>query len=1120
MTTIGPPADGPLEPGAPPDRPVDGLGPDAPIQPRIGRVRTLTLGALMLLGVLLLIGLAPAAHHAAGHLPLAPADPTPIVAGATRPGTTAMRNLPVGLPAGVRVVTTHDVYPYAVAALGVPGAHALMAVLTSGNDLHPDITPDGKYVYPYHYAELQPILDAAPPDDLRRNATLLAAALIELAGQPASGHIAPVPGAAQAAYALLDRGRSSGGCDDQLDLLLLVAADPLTTLETLADEQVRTTTACPNEPTPGWVAGQAQMRKLGSASTPRPARVDGETSDALAADFATFQDLTQRFPGDTAAVTGLGDAYLRAGLRLLSSQPFTARRDLQLAVAQYNHAAELGDGHDADLGRARALTGLDEAKQAVPIAQQAVAGSTRPGSAREVLLAADQSAQDFSSAENVARDLDRIGPAAYPAATAFYPRPTDSDRRRAFDASLPLSMGADTLAPLYVHLAPQGGAGGTLEDLSLIPQYRDDLPVTATLTDCPSLAWRRDAILAGHAAQALQDWPQQFTGVRPDAAATSSCAASNLESIAALAVEHPGMISLLPMMNQADEDRLTDEWQNLLRWAGDLRDAATVTSDWEIADGDSSAEPALRFGEVAFLQRDYNEAAAQFDVAARRARVLSWNDDLTVEQALLNRGTALFKAARSAEAVALLRPVEQQATQGYAFQRSKRNDNGSGSFAAVAYFAAQQLADYESATGDLHAAVDDYQAAASWTPPMAWYGDGAPMVVFNNLALADLSAGATDTTATEEAQALRSDPMDPVFLMTAGFIADRAGKTADAANYDQRALASDPGEFPAANDLGVELAREHHDSAAEAALRQAIGAYPGYALGWFNLGVLEGQRGPLHLLASQGALAKAFTLDPTLKDRHHELTIDGKVYRTALDLSKPLPPRWSLADTQQAVALPATGLLTVLLLALGLARSSSRGGTELAKHWLKPIAAQLARIRGPKWVQRPYWGVAATAIAFVLTYLRHADSTTEMAGYALGVVILTGAAMYARLAIAARTKVATTQTSWLPGVAFGLTTGAIGFPWAPLPVVKTSVESPRIHLAAPLTVAALSLLLFVESAWLNVPLTQAFAVAALVMAGSTLLPIDPLDGANVGKAGVVAAVGVVAGAGLVALGVI
>ena len=77
-----------------------------------------------------------------------------------------------------------------------------------------------------------------------------------------------------------------------------------------------------------------------------------------------------------------------------------------------------------------------------------------------------------------------------------------------------------------------------------------------------------------------------------------------------------------------------------------------------------------------------------------------------------------------------------------------------------------------------------------------------------------------------------------------------------------------------------------------------------------------------------------------------------------------------------------------------------------------------------------------------------------------------------------------------------------------------------MHLAAPLTLAALSAALFVESAWLGVPLIQSLAVVALVMAGSTLLPMKPLDGAKVGKAGIAAAAGVVGGVVLIALGII
>jgi hypothetical protein len=75
-------------------------------------------------------------------------------------------------------------------------------------------------------------------------------------------------------------------------------------------------------------------------------------------------------------------------------------------------------------------------------------------------------------------------------------------------------------------------------------------------------------------------------------------------------------------------------------------------------------------------------------------------------------------------------------------------------------------------------------------------------------------------------------------------------------------------------------------------------------------------------------------------------------------------------------------------------------------------------------------------------------------------------------------------------------------------------------LAAPVILAALSAMLFVESVWLHTPVTEAWAVAALIMSASTLLPVGPLDGAQLGKAGVLAATGVVGGALLVGLSLI
>lgn len=1087
---------------------------------RRSRLTLLSMGALTLLGVLLIAALAPAAHLAAEKLPLRPDDVTALVEGSVNTGTTALRQLPVGLPTGKRIASVQDVYPFAVAALGESGARALSGLLTSQEWLVPSSAPDSyRFDYPYHYPVLEPILAGAPADQLQRNAVALAAALIQLDGRKGLEHSQ----AAAVAFGLLDRVRASGGCDAQLNLLLLVAADYRTSMEALVDEYRNSSAACPNDPTPGWITGQAQMRRLQGDVEPRPAYIDSYARTSLGMALSTFQVLAGRFPRDTAVVTGLGDAYLRAGLLLLYSNPFTARDDLRQAVGQYNRAAQLGDRHNADLGRARAFIGLGDPERAVQLATRAVGDSPPyPGVALEVLLAAEQAAHHYDSAQQVAQRLERSGSAAYPDSVAFYPAPTSFDRGLPFDATLPLSQGADALAPLQDDLTPAGGrGGGIVEDLAFIPEYRDNDPMTDTLTDCPSLAWRRDAIIAGHAAAALPDWPAEFTTGGPKVI-SHGCgwgSTDELRSIAELAVRQPLTDkSSVP----TDQLKLIDEWQNMLRWAKDLSGAKKLLVRWKELDAENPL-PALRYGEVAFLENDFNEAAAQFGEAARRARLQRWNDDLTVARAQLGRGAALFKAHRDAEAVALLRPLESLGTQGYAYLRAKGNSSesfdASLQYALVSYHAAVQLGNHESVTGDLRGAIDDYNLAASWTEVFTEHSF-RPEVVYNNLALAYLGVNATQPATINADRAIQADPMNPVFLMTAGFVAERAGNVGLAIDYNRRALHSDPGAFASANDLGVELARGHDYAAAENALRRAVGANPDYALGWFNLGVLESRRGPGYFLASQGAFGKAFALDETLKDRRHDLTIDGKVYRTALDLSKPIPPRWSLAQTQKAAPGTTAGLLTVVALGVGLARTSSSRGGDLAKRWLEPIEKRLNNIRGPIWLQPPFWALAATVVSFCAAYLRHVGSLNEIIAYSAGIAVLAGAAMLARVAVTARAKVSAAQTSWLPGMVFGLATGAVGITWAPLPVAKSDQEFHPLHLAAPLTSALIAVVLFIESAWLNVPLTQAFAVAGLIMAGSMLIPVKPLDGANLGKAGAVAAAGVVGGAILVVLGVV
>ena len=1081
--------------------------------------------SLIVAGLIVLLGFAPASRFTARGLPKAPARLFAVVAGVQHGTATAIRDVPVGLPPNARIRSAADVLPYAVAALGPSDARALMAILGSSSNLGGG--PVGVYSshlrYPYQYPAFDAVVRKAPSESFASGALALGAALTVLAAQPPVGGPGQpslaVQNAAAAAYSVLNRDRVTGGCAAQVDLLLLVASDENTSAGILSREEQLTEQACPHDPTPRWLVGQAQLRSIDLWVIPSlvsTAPPDGRTLAALHTALVTFTGLAAGYPRDTGALTGLGDAYLRAGTLLMPSEPFTARKDFQSAVTAYDHAVAAGGARNAAPGLARALIGLGEPAEAIRVLTPFATASAHPGPWLEILIGADEAAHDFGAAGTVAQRLDKLGPSAYPAGAALFPRPTTSAVDTLSDMSLPLSLGADTLRPLTAELILPGGAGGSVQDLSFIPEYRDDLGVTGTQGSCASGTWRRDAILDGQAAQTLAGWPAQFTSARPDV--TGECLwASKLKPIAEAAA------GVTLDTSTYSRDATMDSWQNLLRWAGDLPAAAKVAEQWQSATGDKDALPALRLGEIDFLMHHYNDAAAEFGLAARRARLIYWHDDLGVDQAELDRGAALLAAGRTAEGTQVLRPLDSLGTEGYSYQNSLPNGDGVNApqFAAVSYYACEELADYERESGNLHAAVEDYTTALDWTPQMAQGSGARPEALDNNAALAYLGLGDTSTAASLEAQALAADPADPVFLMTAGFIADRVGRVAEAAHYDREALASDPGIFPAANDLGVELTREHQDGAAVTALRQAVGASPGYALGWFNLGVLEAKLAPSGQLASQGAFAVADALNPALKDRRPDMTIDASVYRTALDLSKPLPPQWSFSQLQRPAPAVAAGLLAIFGLGFGLARASAKGGNTSASQVLQ-IAERFESAPGLKRFRHPGWALAATAATFMLAALRRGSGLTEIVASGIGALILAAAAMSARAALARRRGLTIAQNSWPPGLVLGLVTGAFGFPWAPLPVVGTDTDEddPGLHLVAPCLLAGVSLLLFVESAWLHTPVTQTWAVVALIMSASTLLPIGPLDGAHVGKAGIVAGAGVVGGALLVGLGLI
>lgn len=1095
------------------------------------------IDVLVGLAVLALVGLGPVARYAGSRQPVAPEDEIdlgPLPAG---PGA-AVRDLPLGLPVGTVVRTPEDVRPWAVGALGGQGGASLIGMLTAQERPLQETAVDGRPGYapfPYRYPALERLLDRAPGRGRTPEATALGAALEVLAAQPRTESLGFYYGAqaAPAAFAVLLRARDGGDCSAQLDLLLLLAADLQPRDDVVRAEAERATSMCPDDPTADWLLAQFQSQRAKLEAAPGDPG-DPVPPDAMSRAVVTSDALLRRLPGAAVAETGAGDVHLRAGLVLLPSQPFTARQELRTAEAHYRRAARLGAGRDADLGLTRTLTALGDPEQALAVLGPPPEQPTGTGPALELVITAQEAAHHFTTAMGTARRLAQLGASAYPHGGALFPVTggTSYDLEIA-KALTPLSTGMGRLSPISVDLQPEEerGAGASVDDFGFIPQFRDDFQLTGSQPSCAEWTWRRDALLAGRPQEALDGLPALFTDVRPDQAGLS-CWLST-EAFRAVAEQEAGEPPSPDADSASTPDDVTDMRQNLWRWAGDLARAERVCREWVDRAGPTAFLPALRLGEVEFLQHRYDDAAADFALAVRRRVATAtsdpFGDELQADRARLDRGAALLAGGRREEATDLLRRLDEDAQRSTAAASRGDPDTVPTSTVAdltlVSFHARAQLADAERLASASKASAEDYAAAGELLPSLQTYYElDRPRLgaFYDNWALTQLTLGRVDDARASITQALQTDPADPVFLMTAGFIADRAGKTQEAAADDAAALHSDPRNFAAANDLGVELARLHEDDRAVAALRRAVGAQPAYALGWFNLGVLYDRMGPRHLLASQGALARAVALDPALRDHERRLTTDPSVYETHLDLSKPLPPHWSLAQVQSQAPAAAAGLLAACTLALGLARKANSGDARnVLGKVVEPVTGWLGRSSLLRRLRHPGWALAATTGTFVLAEARHlAGRTTEVLGYGVGVLLVACLAVRARSVVTRRLGQTAMQVAWGPGLLFGVTSGAAGLPWAPLPAVSASRDDARVYWTASVALALLGLPLLLEAALLGVPLTRLLAVPAVIMAASVLTPVEPLDGKRIGTGRAVASVGVLGAAALLALGLV
>jgi cellulose synthase operon protein C len=931
------------------------------------------------------------------------------------------------------------------------------------------------------------------------------------------------PVAAPLAYAVLGRARAGEACLPQVNLAFLVSTNEFPQDADVEREFREAERRCPDDPTPLWLLGQFQSQRASADTHAKP--TPALPTEQLRRTFATFERLQRRFPRSSAGWAGAADAHLRLAYQLHESQHFTVRSRYRRALALYRRARALDPDPALAAGEARALAGLRLYEDAVRSQRRALSGARRPAQLQARLVEYLERSRAFGAAAEEARRL--AASPRFPQGPALFPKLDAGEGLWEEDGQDALSLGSGRLLGVQLRVLPVFEPpltnGVALLDLSFIPEFREVPGLTGHHRWCPEWERRRDLILAGRPGAALEALPAGFVGIRSDLE-FEDCPEQAVPILAAIAELEQGSVeAALRRLRSSGIGRpiayLHGARQNLWRFAGDLERARAAAEEWTTAMPESSVA-FDRAGEIAFLDRDYGRAAELFGKAARLARLKSgtWSTDEAA--ALLKRGTALELAGRYGEAMAVLTESDEVASRVYGLTRSAVA-------AYLSYSARLQMGDTYLRQHRYEAAVEQYAAARERERDLEEVRPGTearrPEVLDNNQALVEMRLGNAAGAVEAARRALKADERSPIFLQTLGLALERAREPDRAIDAYRAAVREDPSLYPAWNDLGVALAGQDRLEEAADAFRHAVGARPEYGLAWFNLGVALERLGPEYAAASQGAFGRAVRADPDLRGRERTFVTDSDPYFTTLDLSKPLPPKWEFATTQERAPVAAAGFAIALLLGLQLSRTlvgQSRRGE--AQQWLEVTRDALGRL--PRALASPaaVVAIAATVIVFLLPLLRSAEASwTSAILLVLGVGILIVIVLRSRVLIARRAGVTLRQRGWTPGILAGLGLALFGLAWAPLPFAETNRPAPAVHWIGPVAAGAAALCLLPLGVAFEVPNTMALGSAALVMAASLLTPIEPMDGGHVAKgpAGVAAVVAVLGAALFLLLGV-
>lgn len=916
--------------------------------------------------------------------------------------------------------------------------------------------PNVLFSYPYRYPAFDRPIAAVVTDRLARDKR---SELIELSSALMyADRAAP-------AYSLLSRLREfSQDCDVQLNLAHVVAIGFEPRSQDVDREYAAAARACPGDPTPlaEWSraifaretrgVGQYRRWKLGEL---------GQEEHAVRV-ARQAQQVAPRNPAGYLAEAGflleVADKYQLAGYR-----PFTARSMFRRALLLLDAAAPALPGDPSvSFGRVRALAGMGDDAAAVRLGAPLIAALTNPRDqvyAAQIVqqshltLGAAEEAADLSAlsdqrtmgtiGRDVCRSLSVVGFASE-GGTMGAPEPgwTGTCRTHLADAT-----GGDI-----------AGGADAVDSIDYIPRYREPLIDGSDL-----------AVYAGRPARDEQG--QDMARVLR------------------------GDWSTPPEYADSLVNRMNDQ----LRRLGRYEDAERLVR--QALEHGVDGKPMLfdRLGETQYLRGDFLQAAASFRQAAEASLVdppEPWPgivplDGLGAIWAPIKQAAALYRAGDGGAALALLDPLAIDSP-------PLMNDLSDPLLQEVARSTLAgtirlRQADYDAAARDLTRAR---KLCTSWDNREI--SPCALGVQDNNLAIALLRSGHPREGQAHARAAIATDPANPLFAEGLANTLEEAGDVAAATQAYRDTIAQDATQATAHNNLGVLLAQSGDLEAATRHFRLAVGANAEYGVGWFNLALALQTTGDLTgFVTSQGAFGTAARLDTAFRGAEQEWLSDRNVYDPGIDLSKPLPKDWSAGVARKPIPV---GFSFVVALAgvLNIARAL------ISEDLMGRLSERLLHWRGDR-VRLPRAGEIAgvTVCTGVTTWLIHqAVDVTGLWGWVAAAV--GGLALSVAFIESRRVRVVQPplhQASWL-GMAIGTVGAPFGLGFAPVPTLPRGQQERWRGWWQSQAIIGLIGVLTVGLAWVSgVPMVRGLAQGVLIVLGSSLIPVDPYDGAALSRRG-------------------